>query len=107
MTEKKLTANTPWFYIKDDVFAQAHRAAYEKSLKSRHAVKIRGGHEWFTGFYYYRGFSVDHAGTKALPWMCYPIGGTKEDLWFARTKKQAMADIDDILSKEAEQHETT
>lgn len=87
--------NTPWFYtpgLNKDSLAKQHRAAYEKSLKSRHAVKVH------SGTYYYRGFEISKDGGRECPWNYTRVGDFDQEA--AETKALAMAYIDDLLKEE-------
>lgn len=89
--------NTPWFYIPrlgGDELAKQHRAAYEKSLKSRHAVKVH------SGTYYYRGFELSKDGGSEFPWNYSRPDADDFDREAAETKALAMAYIDDLLKEE-------
>lgn len=89
--------NTPWFYdprLNKDSLAKNHRTAYEKSLKSRHAVKVH------SGTYYYRGFELSKDGGRECPWNYNRPGASDFDREAAETKALAMAYIDDLLKEE-------
>lgn len=86
-----------WFYnprLNSGELARQHRAAYEKSLKSRHAVKVH------SGTYYYRGFEVSKDGGRDCPW-CYNRPDASDfDKGWAETKALALAYVDDILKED-------
>ena len=69
-----------------------HREAYEKSLKSNHAVKVHSSE------YYYRGFEISKDGGAECPWN---YGRPEEhDHESAASKREAMEFIDSFLSDE-------
>lgn len=92
-------SNTPWFYnprFDCDALAKAHAAAYEKSLKSTHAVKAQAG------TYYYKGWEIAKDGGRECPWSYSKPGHGQDFGDWAETKKLAMAYIDDIIETEEE-----
>lgn len=84
--------NTAWFYTDNTEICLKHRKAYEKSLKSKNAVKV------ISGVYYYRGFEISKDGGSEYPWNYNKPENSDFDREAATTKKEAMAFIDDILS---------
>ena len=86
-----------WFYnerLCKGETATAHREAYEKSLKSRRAVKVH------SGCYYYRGYEVAKDGGTECPWNYNRPEADDFDRESAETKKIAMECIDEILKDE-------
>lgn len=87
---------TPWFYSSitcNGSIATMHRTAYEKSMKSSHAVKVH------SGTYYYRGWEISNDGGKECPWN-YENPTEHGSREAAETKRQAMEYIDDLLKEE-------
>lgn len=78
-----------WFDEIKSETARKHKAAYEKSLKSDHAVKV---HE---GEYYYRGFNISKDGGRDYPWNYGRPSEISHES--AVTKREAMETIDYIL----------
>lgn len=78
-----------WFDVINSETARAHKAAYEKSLKSGHAVKVTEGE------YYYRGYNISKDGGRECPWNY----GKPDEISHesTATKKEAMETIDCIL----------
>ena len=88
-----------WFYDKpfdsrSKFLYEAHRKAYEKSLKCDHAVKVH------SGTYYYKGYEISNDGGRECPWNYNKVGASDFDREAAETKKLAMEYIDNILKDE-------
>lgn len=83
--------NEIWFYMSNGEICRIHRAAYEKSLKCDHAVKV---HE---GSYYYKGYQISKDGGRDYPWNY----GRPDEISHeaAVTKKEAMETIDYMLKR--------
>lgn len=78
-----------WFDEAKSEIEKKHKAAYEKSLKSAHAVKV---HE---GEYYYKGFNISNDGSKYYPWNYKRPDEIQSES--AVTKREAMLSIDYVL----------
>lgn len=72
---------------------KAHARAYEKSLRSAHAVKAQ------SGSYYYKGFAISNDGGRLAPWSYNRAEADDFEKEWAETKKLAMEYIDDILAR--------
>lgn len=93
MTYLDYTKDSRWFYIFNDDTALKHRAAYEKSLTSKSAVKVHAG------TYYYRGYEISDGGCRDYPWSYNRPEDSDFDREWAPTKREAMEYIDDILKE--------
>lgn len=80
-----------WFDVISSESARAHKAAYEKSLKSNHAVKV------IEGSYYYRGYEITKDGGSECPWNYGKPSEISHEA--AATKREAMENIDFILNR--------
>lgn len=88
---------TPWFnspYVKQNELTEACRNAYNKSLTSKHAVKV------FSGSYFYRGYELTKDGGSECPWNYNRPEDNDFNREYAETKKQAMENIDSILDNQ-------
>lgn len=86
-----------WFENPDNhnrELCEMHRKAYEKSLKSEHAVKVHAG------MYYYKGFEISNDGGRECPWNYNRPEASDFDSGYAETKRIAMESIDDLLKDE-------
>ena len=75
---------TIWFYKFNDEIALKHREAYEKSLKSNHAVKVH------SGSYYYKGYEIQwgEGRAKDYQWSFRKVSFYPEDNEFCKTKAE-------------------
>lgn len=82
-----------WFYKFHDDIAKKHRAAYEKSLTSAHAIKVRAGS------YYYKGYEVDYneERCKDYQWRYRKVDEYPEDSEFVKTKAECLANIEGLI----------
>ena len=80
-----------WFETTGSEIARTHKAAYKKSLKCEHAVKV------IEGVYYYKGYEISKDGGREYPWNY----GRPDEISHeaAVTKKEAMETIDYMLKR--------
>ena len=93
--------NGVWFYRDDSDLSIRHRTAYEKSLTSNHAVRVR------SGMYYYKGYEVEwhEEGAKDYQWSYGEVGGHWSDVEFVKTKAECLKDIDSNIEWDKERTE--